>query len=180
MPEPDFVQSTFTRRGDLVEARLSLLLDNHIEEVWSALTQPFLLAQWLAPGEIELHVGGAAKLQFVDSGIVIDSQVTAYKFQQVLEYSWSGPGEPVRPLRWELEPLGPITRLTLTLRLPADEDAGRAAAGWAAHLDMLAAALAGAPSKFPFAVFKAAQEAYSQRLQSEIGSQAGQYAVSVA
>ncbi|HLZ84009.1 MAG TPA: SRPBCC domain-containing protein [Caulobacteraceae bacterium] len=164
MPEPEFVQSTFTRRGASVEARLSLLLDNHIEEVWTALTQPHQLVQWLAPGEIDLYVGGAAKLQFVDSGIVIDSQVTAYKFQQVLEYSWSGPGEPLRPLRWDLEPLGPLTRLTLTLRLPADGNVGWAVAGWAAHLDMLAATLAGAPTKFPFALFKAAQEAYSLRL----------------
>jgi uncharacterized protein YndB with AHSA1/START domain len=165
MHEPDFIRSTFTRRGSFVEARLTVLLDNHVEEVWTTLTQPHQLVRWLAPGEIETHVGGAAKLRFVDSGIVIDSEVTACEFQQALEYSWSGPGEAVRPLRWDLESLGPLTRLTLTLRLPADEDAGRAAAAWAAHLDMLATTLAGgSPTKFPFAVFKAAQEAYRLRL----------------
>jgi uncharacterized protein YndB with AHSA1/START domain len=140
------------------------MLDNHLEEVWAALTEPEQLVQWLAPGEIEPHPGGAAKLQFADSGIVIDSTVSAVEPLRVLEYSWSGPGQPDRPVRWKLEPVGAAVRLTLALGVPADEDVGRACAGWAAHLDMLAAALAGVPVKFPFEVFKAAREAYRSEL----------------
>jgi hypothetical protein len=55
-------------------------------------------------------------------------------------------------------------RLVLTLSVPDGEDAGRSAAGWAAHLEMLAAALAGAPIKFPFEVFKAARDSYRAQL----------------
>jgi uncharacterized protein YndB with AHSA1/START domain len=164
MSGPDFLPATFSRKGDVIEGRLSLMLDNHVEEVWDALTDPIRLVEWLAPGEIELRRGGAARLQFIDSGIVIDSTVSAVEPRRLLEYSWSGPGEPVRPLRWTLEPIGAAVRLTLTLRLPADEDAGRAMAGWAAHLEMLAAALASVPVKFPFEVFKAAREAYRAQL----------------
>jgi uncharacterized protein YndB with AHSA1/START domain len=167
MSQPAYQPATFTRKGDVTEARLSLMLDDHIEQVWAALTDPQRLLQWLAPGEIELRLGGAAKLNFPESGVVIDSRVTAIEPLRLLEYSWSGPGEPNRPLRWELEPLGPATRLTLTLTVPAEEDAGRSCAGWAAHMEMLAAALAGIPIKFPFDLFKAAREGYRAQLAAE-------------
>jgi uncharacterized protein YndB with AHSA1/START domain len=167
MLEPEIMPAAFSRKGDQIEGRLSILLDNHLEEVWAALTEPQHLVQWLAPGQIESHVGGAARLEFADSGIVIDSKVTAFDPLRALEYSWSGPGEPARPLRWTLEPIGAAVRLTLAVNLPESEDAGRACAGWAAHLEMLAAALAGMPIKFPFEVFKAAREAYRKQLVSD-------------
>ncbi|MGZ3375012.1 MAG: SRPBCC family protein [Phenylobacterium sp.] len=159
-----YLTARFNRRGATVTAELRLTLDNHLHEVWAALTEPDRLAQWLAPGAIALERGGAAKLEFIDSGIVIDSQVTAVEPLRLLEYSWSGPGEPSRPVRWELEPIGAATILTLRLTLPADEDVARSVAGWAAHLEMLTAMLLGAPMKFPFPVFKAAREAYGAEL----------------
>jgi len=164
---PALTPARFTRLGAVTRARLRVMLDNHLEEVWAALTESQHLVQWLAPGVIERRPGGAVRLDFADSGIVIDSQVTAIEPLRLLEYSWSGPGEPNRPVRWRLEPMGAAVRLTLTLTLPTDEDAGRAAAGWAAHLDMLAAALAGVPIKFPFELFKAARDAYRAELAGE-------------
>jgi uncharacterized protein YndB with AHSA1/START domain len=164
MSEIDFLPAVFMRDGQGVEARFSMVLDNHVEAVWAALTRPERLVEWLAPGEIELRVGGAARLNFADSGIVIDSVVSAFEPKRLIEYAWSGPGEPARPLRWELEPVGAAVRLGLTLRVPASEDVARSAAGWAAHLEMLAAALAGIPIKFPFLVFKTAREAYAAQL----------------
>jgi hypothetical protein len=82
----------------------------------------------------------------------------------VLEYSWSSPGEPLRPVRWELTADGEGTRLTLALRTPQGEDPGRACAGWEAHLEMLEAALEGVPIKFPFERFKAARDAYREKV----------------
>ena len=163
MPTPDFPPATFSCKDGVVEGRLSMMLDNHVEEVWQALTEPARLVQWLAPGAIELRKGGAARLEFPDGG-VIDSTVSAIEPMRLLEYSWSSPGEPVRPVRWELEPIGAAVRLTMTLGMPANEDASRGLAGWAAHLDMLAAALANVPVRFPFEVFKAAREAYRSQL----------------
>ncbi len=78
----------------------------------------------------------------------------------MLEYSWSGPGEPSRPIRWELLAAPDATRLTLTLKTPADEDIARSCAGWEAHLMMLLAAIEGVPIKFPFFRFQATREAY--------------------
>ncbi len=161
-----FEPPEFTHKDDVVQAHFSLMIDDHVEAVWAALTEPGRLVEWLAPGEIELREGGAARVNFTDSGTAIDSTVSAYRPLHLLEYSWSKPGEPRRPVRWALEPIGPQTRLDLTLTVPADEDAARAAAGWAAHLEMLAAALARVPIKFPFRLFKAACESYRARLAS--------------
>ena len=150
------------------QGRIVAVIDRAFEappaRLWDALTDPAILCQWLAPGHIAPYVGGEAKLSFEDSGIAIDSTVTAYAWGELLEYSWSGKGEPLRPLRWEIERTLHGTNLRLTLSIPDTEDAARAAAGFEAHLDMLAAALEGVPIKFPFPRFKAMREAYRAQL----------------
>jgi uncharacterized protein YndB with AHSA1/START domain len=162
-----FLSATFERRDRRTVARFTVTLEHAQETVWGALTVPARLAEWLAPGDIDPRPGGSVRLNFPDSGIVIDSAVSEIAPPLVLQYSWSRAGEPERPLRFELEPAGAATRLAVSLSVPADEDAGRTAAGWAAHLEMLAAALAGAPIKFPFEVFKAAREDYRARLAAD-------------
>ena len=152
--------ATFIRKDDVIAIQIRRDFEASPDRLWRALTRPEDLVQWLAPGTITLAVGGAAQLDFGDSGIIIDSLVTAVTPGQRLEYGWNGPGETPRPLCWEISPIDGGARLTLSLSLPASEDAGRAAAGWAAHLEMLAAALAEVPIRFPFASFKSAREAY--------------------
>jgi len=155
---------TVAREDDVFTARLQRELEHPPAAVWAMLTQPDKLVDWLAPGTIDLRQGGAAKLNFVDSGIVIDSLVTAYEPERVIEYSWSGPGEPPRPLRFEIEPTDTGCRLTMTLSAPADEDIARSCAGWEAHLLMLLAALEGVPIKFPFERFQSSRDAYNAML----------------
>jgi uncharacterized protein YndB with AHSA1/START domain len=142
------------------EARLERFLAHDQLVVWAMLTEPERIMEWLAPGEIELRKGGAAKLNFTDSGTVIDSTVSEFEPPSLLEYSWSSPGEPTRPVRWETAPVTGGTRLTLTLQIPEDEDIARSCAGWEAHLMMLLAAIEGVPIKFPFERFQATREAY--------------------
>jgi len=155
---------TIRRADGCWEARLERVLDHDQAVVWALLTEPGRLAEWLAPGEIELCEGGAAKLNFTDSGIVIDSVVTAFDPPRLLEYSWSSPGEPARPLRWETAPADGGTRLSLTLRIPEDEDVAKSCAGWEAHLMMLMAAIEGVPVKFPFERFMATRAAYKEMI----------------
>jgi uncharacterized protein YndB with AHSA1/START domain len=164
MADGEYLTARFISHGDYVVAALSLTLDARLDEAWTALTAPESLVRWLAPGVIEPRVGGRAKLAFADSGIVIDSVVTAVEPLRVLEYSWSGPGDRLRPVRWTLEAIGARTRLDLTLTLPASEDVARATAGWAAHMEMLASALAGAPQRFPVRMFQAARSAFGEQL----------------
>lgn len=151
---------TINRVSGCYEARLERFLAHGQSVVWAMLTEPERMVDWLAPGEIELRKGGAAKLNFTDSGIVIDSVVSKFEPPNLLEYSWSSPGEPTRPLRWETAPVEGGTRLTLTLRIPEDEDIARSCAGWEAHLMMMLAAIEGVSIKFPFERFMATRETY--------------------
>ncbi len=153
---------TLERAGDRWIARIERHIDHPVDAVWSMLTTPSEFAKWLAPGSIELRKGGAARLDFEDSGIVIDSTVTAFEAGRLIEYGWNGRDEPERPLRFELTPDGTGTRLQLTLSIPADEDIAKSCAGFESHLLMLIAALEGVPIKFPFERYVAARKAYSE------------------
>ena len=155
---------TIARVGNRFEARIERTLEHDQEAVWKMLTDPGLLPQWLAPGDLALRKGGAAKLNFPESGTNVESVVTEVDPPRLIEYSWSSPGEPDRPLRWEAAATPGGTRLSLTVRIPDNEDIARTCAGWEAHLEMFAAAMEGVPIKFPFERFKAAREAYRTRV----------------
>jgi uncharacterized protein YndB with AHSA1/START domain len=152
------------RNADGFEGRLERRLSHPPAAVWSMLIEPQGIAQWLAPGTIELRKGGRVHVDFGDSGVVIDSTVTDLDPPRLIAYSWSSGAEPVRPLRWELSAEGAGTRLVLTVRLPAGEDIAKACAGFDAHLEMLAAALEGVPIRFPFELYLAARRGYQETL----------------
>jgi uncharacterized protein YndB with AHSA1/START domain len=160
----DDATATLSRNDGEVVGVMTRVFDHAPAALWRMLTDPARLPEWLAPGRIEPRVGGAARLDFADSGTVIDSPVSACDDGRLIEYSWSSPGEPARPVRWEIAPEGDGARLALTVTTPAGEDPARACAGWEAHLAMLEAALEGAPIKFPFDRFKAARDAYREKL----------------
>ena len=164
MAAPSDELGTITRTDGYYQVRLERRLEHDAETVWAMLTEPARMVEWLAPGTIEPKRGGAARLEFTDSGIVIDSTVSEFDPPWLLEYSWSGPGEPERPVRWELEPVPEGTLLRLTLGVPEGEDVARSCAGWEAHLMMLLAAIEGVPIKFPFERFQATRAAYNERL----------------
>ena len=130
------------------------------QALWTLLTAPERMALWLTTGSIELKQGGAVKLNFADSGTVIDSSVSAVHAPRLLEYSWSSPGQPSRPVRWETASVPDGSRLTLTVCVPHNENIAATCAGWEAHLMMLQAAIDGTPIKFPFETFKATREGY--------------------
>ncbi len=153
------------RDGDILEGRLARHLAHAGDAVWHMLIEPSGIAQWLAPGTIELRQGGRVHIDFGDSGLVIESTVLEFDPPRVLSYSWSSGSEPQRPLRWELAPGEAETELALTVRLPAGEDIAKACAGFEAHLDMLAAALEGVPIRFPFERYLEARRAYQQQLE---------------
>ena len=152
---------TIQRENSQYTARLVRVIEHDITTVWQMLVDPAKFVDWLAPGSIELWEGGSAKLDFGESGIIIDSEVTDYQAESLLAYSWSSPGEPNRPLRWSLSETPVGTELALTLICPADEDIARSCAGWEAHLMMMLAALEGVPIKFLFERFQSTREAYN-------------------
>ncbi len=164
MDQDNFPGGRITRADDGYEGRLERVLGHDATALWAMLTEPVAMAQWLAPGVIKQHLGGAVRIDFADSGIVIDSTLTAFEPQRLLEYSWSSPGQPKRPLRWELQPCDGGTRLVLGVRVPKDEDPAKACAGFEGHLEMLAAALEGVPIRFPFDLFVQARKTYAEQV----------------
>ena len=132
------------------------------DRVWAMLTEPDCLANWLAPGTIDLRPGGEVRLDFGMSGTPIDSRISALRKGRLLQYSWSAGNDPERPIRWELEPLAGGTRLVLTLLLPDDERLALSCAGWDAHLEMLTASLEGINIHFPADRFREARAAFTE------------------
>lgn len=150
------------RSADRIEGRIERHLDHPPAAVWRMLTEPQAIAQWLAPGSIDLRKGGRVHVDFGDSGVVIDSTVLDLDPPRLLAYSWSSGAEPQRPLRWTLNEAAGGTDLALAVGLPAGEDIAKACAGFEAHLEMLAAALEGVPIRFPFELYLAKRRTWQE------------------
>jgi uncharacterized protein YndB with AHSA1/START domain len=106
------------------------------EKVWQALTDPAHLREW-APFEVDgsLSKVGTVKLTWVGTPQVSETRVTRAEAPKVLEYN---------DMRWELEPLGSGTRLTLWHSIDRRFIAW-GAAGWQICFDVLERLLAGEP-----------------------------------
>jgi uncharacterized protein YndB with AHSA1/START domain len=138
---------TVHKRADGYQLRFERQLLHPVETVWAALTTPAQLAQWLAPGEMELTLGGRVYLAFTDGDSTIDGRVTAIAPPALLEFTWTDKGNDLGFVRWELIGDDGGTRLVLTHTVPeAARDFGLPAlAGWHSLLERLVALLDGQP-----------------------------------
>jgi uncharacterized protein YndB with AHSA1/START domain len=109
-------------------------------KVWQALTDPAQLAEW-APFDADRNLGavGPARLSTVGTPQVSETTVKRAEAPRLLEYSWGA-----NDLRWELEPLGSGTRLTLWTNI-ARPYISMGAAGWHICFDVLDHLLDGQP-----------------------------------
>jgi uncharacterized protein YndB with AHSA1/START domain len=113
------------------------------EKVWEALTDPVHLREW-APFDADGNlgtVGNTVKLTTVGAPAphVTETKVTRADAPKALEYKWGG-----NDMRWELEPLGRGTRLTLWTSINRHFIA-MGAAGWHVCFDVLDHLLADQP-----------------------------------
>jgi len=105
--------------------------------VWEAITNPVHLREW-APFDVDGNlsaVGAPVKLTWVGTGNVIETRVTRADSHRLLEFD---------NIRWQLEPLGSGTRLTLWHSIPPRYVAW-GAAGWHIAIDVLDRLLGGTP-----------------------------------
>jgi uncharacterized protein YndB with AHSA1/START domain len=137
--------------------------------VWQALTDPAELVEW-APFDADRNLGsaGTAKLSTVGTPTPQVSETTVKRAEEpkLLEYSWGG-GD----LRWELEPTGNGTRLTLWHNINRGFIAW-GAAGWHICFDVLDRFLAGEPIGRMVGPETMKFEGW-QRLSAEYGKQFG-------
>jgi uncharacterized protein YndB with AHSA1/START domain len=110
--------------------------------VWEALTDPAQLAEW-APFDADrnLATAGPVKLTTIaaPSPHVSENIVKRAEAPRLLEHSWGG-----NDLRWELEPQGGGTRLTLWINIDR-RFVSWGATGWHICFDVLDRLLAGEP-----------------------------------
>src|SRR4051812_28436281 len=111
-------------------------------KVWKALTEPEQLREW-APFDSDrsLATPGTAKLTTVGAPAlhVTETQVKRAEAPKVLELTWGG-----QDLRWELEPQGGGTRLTLWHNINRNF-ISMGATGWHVCFDVLDRFLAEQP-----------------------------------
>jgi uncharacterized protein YndB with AHSA1/START domain len=105
------------------------------EKVWQALTDPAHLREW-APFDADGSLGTAGntvKLTTVGAPAthVTETKVTRADAPKVLEYNWGD-----HDVRWELEPVGGGTRLTLWTNI-GHRFIAMGAAGWHICFDVL-------------------------------------------
>lgn len=112
------------------------------EKVWKALTDPASLREW-APFDADRSLGivGLVRLTTVGTPkpLTSESRVTRAEEPTLLEYRWGD-----REIRWQLEPLGDGTRLTLWHNIERGF-ISMGAAGWQICLDVLERLLADEP-----------------------------------
>jgi uncharacterized protein YndB with AHSA1/START domain len=113
--------------------------------VWSAITRPERLADWLGAAELEPRAGGRFAVRVGPGGCVpITGAVLAWEPPSVLACSWAWPDGGETVIRYELSAVGTqATRLVFThAGLPADQMAS-VLPGWHLYLERLGEAVSG-------------------------------------
>jgi uncharacterized protein YndB with AHSA1/START domain len=113
------------------------------ERVWEALTDPAQLCEW-APFDADGHLdteGASVTLTTVGAptSMISETTVTRADAPELLIYNWGD-----REMRWELEPQGGGTRLTLWTSIDR-RFISMGAAGWHVCFDVLDHLLSGTP-----------------------------------
>ena len=112
------------------------------DKVWEALTDPAHLREW-APFEADGNLGriGTVNLTTVGAPVprVTETKVTRAVAPEVLEYNWGD-----FDMKWELEPFGNGTRMTLWTSIGRPYIA-MGAAGWHICFDVMDRLLSGSP-----------------------------------
>lgn len=172
--------STAAPHGRLVEPttlEIQRLLPGPIERVWSYLTEDALRRKWLAAGAMDLTVGAQFELVWRNDELTdppgrrpadfgpehrMASRILAVEPPRRLAFAWGSEGGSVD---MTLAPRGDKVLLTIVHRRIVSRD-GRLsiAAGWHAHLDVLAAKLDGSVAAPHWDRWTALKAEYAQRL----------------
>jgi len=143
------------------EVRIERWLPGPAERIWAYLTDSEKRGQWLAPGRMELRVGGRVEHHFhhadlshektppppneaYAAGHVLHGTITRCDPPRLLGYSW-GDAAGDSEVTFELTPQdgGEVLLVVTHRRLGTRQAMASVAAGWHTHLGILADHLAG-------------------------------------
>lgn len=156
--------------------RIQRLLPGPIERVWAYLTESDLRKQWLAAGEMRLAVGEPVEFVWRNDELSdppgqrppdfpeehrLQSQLTEVDPPYRLSFTWGSTGG----VTFELEARGREVLLTVVHRRLQERDLRlNVSAGWHAHLDVLAKALAGERGSRFWDTWAALKQEYDARI----------------
>jgi len=138
--------------------KMERLLPGPVERVWAYLTESEKRAKWLAAGEFDLRLGGKIHLQFDNSSLPNDKdlsqkdkdrgkgsfegKITRLEPMRVLAHTWNMGGD--TEVTYELTPRGKDVLLTVVHRRLAPRDLVLGVmGGWDVHTGILADLLSG-------------------------------------
>ena len=167
--------------------RIERSLPGPIERVWDYLTESDKRATWLASGAMDLRVGGLVDLRFLNSSLSASDdlpppkyashagetrmagRITACEPPRLLSYTWGGESsDDASEVSFELTPRADKVQLVLThRRLATRGDMLSVAAGWHAHLGILADKLAGRTPESFWATHTRLEDEYRRRILAE-------------
>ena len=137
------------------EVRIERRLPGPVERVWAYLTDSEKRGLWLAPGAMDLRVGGRVEHRFRHSdlshettppahyaaykaGHVMHGTITHCDPPRLLSYTWGDEGDDSE-VSFELSPLdgGDVKLVVTQRRLRSRAGMANVAAGWHVHLSIL-------------------------------------------
>lgn len=149
------ISSPYGSVGDNATLTIERLLPGSVDRVWAYLTESDLRKQWLAAGTMDMRVGATTELVWRNHELTdppgnrpqgfgeehrMEVEIIELDPPHRLAISWGSTGG----VTFDLEPVGDMVRLTVIHRRIPDPDMRlNVSAGWHAHLDVLAARLAG-------------------------------------
>lgn len=122
--------------------RIEDVYEATVAELWSAITEPARLANWIADVNGDLHVGGSFQATFT-SGWEGTGRVDECQPNQRLLMTMSPGEEDQTVVEAMLTPEGSRTRLVIEERGLQVGELASYGAGWQAHVEDLSAYLAG-------------------------------------
>ena len=163
------------------EVRIERWLPGPVERIWAYLTESGKRGLWLAPGEMELRVGGRVEHRFrhadlshekkpparygdFKDGPVMLGTVTRCEPPRLLSYTW-GDAEEDSEVAFELFPLesGEVKLVLTQRRLRSRAGMANVAAGWHAHLGLLLDHLEGREPRGFWSAHGRLEAEYTQR-----------------
>ncbi len=137
-----------TPRGDRYDVRFERHYPRPPETVWSALTEPARLADWLGATRVEPYVGGRIDL-IQNSPAPATGTVLVWEPPKLLEFTWSNDDAPDSVVRYELTPAEGGTRLVFLQTGIMHQRSALMLPGWHQLFDRLGNLLEGSSAPHP-------------------------------
>ncbi len=133
---------TFERHGDELDVRFERFYPRSVETVWSALTEPERLRDWMGAALVEPRVGGRIELM-IGAAHPMTGRILVWDAPRVLEFTWSNADAPNSTVRYELIRDGDGARVIFTHRRMPHARSALMLPGWHTFFAILASLLEG-------------------------------------